>query len=158
MFIYLWLRNNDANKYDITVHYQFLLQLNAPLNDEKMILTHPLLNSLTLFIFCWWHNNRLLMTSCVQSRMLLMMNYNDIMGVMASQITSLRIVCSTFIQAQITENIKVLCHWPLCGKFTGDWWIPLTNGHHGESSTLIFISTKLQTVDTIYDNGHYGNF
>ena len=29
------------------------------------------------------------------------------------------------IQAQITENIKAPRHWPLCGEFTGDQWIPL---------------------------------
>ena len=33
----------------------------------------------------------------------------------------------TFIQAQIKENIKAPLHWPLCGKFTGDLWIPCTN-------------------------------
>ena len=32
-----------------------------------------------------------------------------------------------FIQVQIKENIKALRHWPLCGEFTGDWWIPHTN-------------------------------
>ena len=42
------------------------------------------------------------------------------MGEMASQITSVMIVYSTFIQAQIKENIKTLRHWPLCGEFTGD--------------------------------------
>ena len=26
------------------------------------------------------------------------------------------------------ENIKAPRHWPLCGEFTGDWWIPHTNG------------------------------
>ena len=36
------------------------------------------------------------------------------MSVMASQITSLMIVHSTFIQAQIKENIKAPRHWPLC--------------------------------------------
>ena len=30
--------------------------------------------------------------------------------------------------AQIKENIKAPCHWPLCGELTGDWWIPHTNG------------------------------
>ena len=29
-------------------------------------------------------------------------------------------------KAQIKENIKALCHWPLCGEFTGDRWIPHT--------------------------------
>ena len=29
-------------------------------------------------------------------------------------------------KAQIKENIKALCHWPLCGEFTGHRWIPCT--------------------------------
>ena len=45
------------------------------------------------------------------------------MSAMASQITSLTIVYST---AQIIENIKAPRHWPLCGEFTGDQWIPRT--------------------------------
>ena len=49
------------------------------------------------------------------------------MGMMASQITSLTIVYAT-VQAQIKENNKALRHWPLCGEFTGDLWIPHTNG------------------------------
>ena len=49
------------------------------------------------------------------------------MGAIASQITSLTSVYSTFIQAQIKENIKASRHWPLGGKFTGDRWIPHTN-------------------------------
>ena len=31
-------------------------------------------------------------------------------------------------KAQIKENIKAPCHWPLWGEFTGDRWIPRTNG------------------------------
>ena len=50
------------------------------------------------------------------------------MGAMASQITNLKIVYSSFILAQINENIKASCHWPLCGEFTGDRWIPRTKG------------------------------
>ena len=48
------------------------------------------------------------------------------MGMIAAQITSLTMVYSTFIQAQIKENIKALRHWPLWGEFTGDRWIPHT--------------------------------
>ena len=33
-----------------------------------------------------------------------------------------------FIRSQIKENIKAPRHWPLCGEFTGDRWIPHTNG------------------------------
>ena len=31
-------------------------------------------------------------------------------------------------KAQIKENIKAPRHWPLCVEFTGDRWIPRTNG------------------------------
>ena len=48
------------------------------------------------------------------------------MGAMAFQITSFTVVY--FIRVQIKENIKALRHWPLCVEFTGDWWIPRTNG------------------------------
>ena len=33
-----------------------------------------------------------------------------------------------FVQTQIKVNIKALCHWPLWGESTSDWWIPLTKG------------------------------
>ena len=49
------------------------------------------------------------------------------MGAIASQITSLTIVYST-VHSQIKGNIKAPRHWPLCGEFTGDRWIPHTNG------------------------------
>ena len=37
-----------------------------------------------------------------------------------------RLFTQSFIQAQIKENIKDPSHWPLCGEFTGDRWIPHT--------------------------------
>ena len=56
-------------------------------------------------------------------------HYNDvIMGAIAFQITSLTIVYSIVYSEQIKENIKPPRHWPLCGEFTGDRWIPRTNG------------------------------
>ena len=33
-----------------------------------------------------------------------------------------------FIQEQIKENIKASRHWLLCGEFSGDQWIPRTEG------------------------------
>ena len=39
-----------------------------------------------------------------------------------------RLFTQPFIRAQIKENIKAPCHWPLCGEFTGYRWIPRTNG------------------------------
>ena len=56
-------------------------------------------------------------------------HYSDvIMGAMASQITSLTIVHSTVYSGADQENIEALRHWPLCGEFTGDRWIPRANG------------------------------
>ena len=50
------------------------------------------------------------------------------MGTMASQITSLTIVYSTVYSGADQGNIEAPRHWPLCGEFTGDRWIPRTNG------------------------------
>ena len=53
------------------------------------------------------------------------LHYTDvIMGANASQITSLTIVNSGADQ----RNITAPRHWPLWGEFTGDRWIPRTNG------------------------------
>ena len=38
-----------------------------------------------------------------------------------------RLFTQAFIQTQTKENIKAACHWPWCGEFTGDRWIPRTN-------------------------------
>ena len=54
-------------------------------------------------------------------------HYGDlIMRAMASPAS--RLFTQQFIQTQIKENIKAPHHWPLCGEFTGDRWIPHTNG------------------------------
>ena len=51
-------------------------------------------------------------------------HYDDaIMGAMASQSQP-----QPFIRAQNKENIKTPGHWPLCGEFTGDRWIPRSKG------------------------------
>ena len=56
-------------------------------------------------------------------------HYNDvIMSAMASQITSLTIVYSTVYSGADQRNFKAPRHWPSCGEFTGDQWIPRTNG------------------------------
>ena len=56
-----------------------------------------------------------------------MYHYNDvIMGAIKSP--ALRLFTQPFIPTQIKENIKALHHWPLWEEFTGDRWIPRTNG------------------------------
>ena len=75
---------------------------------------------------------RLTRTDIHQSRLNLYYQdtpYTDvIMGAIASQITSLTIVYSTVYSDADQKNIKAQRHWPLCGEFTGDRWIPRTNG------------------------------
>ena len=57
---------------------------------------------------------------CVAKTSATAIHYSDVMiGAMASQSTSLTI---------IKENIKAPRHWPLCGEFTCDRWIPSING------------------------------
>ena len=64
----------------------------------------------------------------IHSIMRLFVHYNDvIMSAVVPQITSLTIVYST-AYSEIKENTKALSHWPLCGEFTGDQWIPHTKG------------------------------
>ena len=41
-----------------------------------------------------------------------------------------------FIQAQIKENIKSPRHWPLCGEFTGNRWIPRTIASNAEKVSI----------------------
>ena len=39
-----------------------------------------------------------------------------------------RLFTQPFIKVPIKESIIAPRHWPLCGEFTGDRWIPHTNG------------------------------
>ena len=58
-------------------------------------------------------------------------HYNDVimsMMVFCFKSPASWLFTQPFIQAQIKENIKAPRHWPLCGKFTGDRWIPCTKG------------------------------
>ena len=77
--------------------------------------------------------------------MVILYHYNDvIVGTVASQITSLTVVYSTVIQTQIKEDIKAPRHWPLWGEFTGDRWIPRTNGQYrGKCFQLMTSSCQL---------------
>ena len=76
------------------------------------------------------------------------MHYNDvIMGAIASQITSLKIVYSTVYSEQ---NIKAPRHSPLCGEFTGTGEFPAQMARNAEKvsiwwrlhGTLVFTITS----------------
>ena len=54
-------------------------------------------------------------------------HYSDvIMSAMASQITGVSIVCSTVGSRVDQRKHRTSRHWPLCGEFTSDRWIPRT--------------------------------
>ena len=56
-------------------------------------------------------------------------HYDDvIMNTMASQITSLSIVCSTVCSGANQRKHQTPRHWPLWWEFTGDRWIPRRKG------------------------------
>ena len=67
----------------------------------------------------------------------LMLHYNDvIMSVVASQITSASIVCSTVGSGGDQENINAPRHWPLCTEYTGDRWIPAHKASNAENVSI----------------------
>ena len=47
-----------------------------------------------------------------------------------------RLFTQSFIQAQIKENIKAPRHWPLCGEFIGDQWIPTQMASNAENVSI----------------------
>ena len=47
-----------------------------------------------------------------------------------------RLFTQSFIQAQIKQNIKAPRHWPLCGEFTGDRWIPAQRASNAENVSI----------------------
>ena len=74
------------------------------------------------------HAHCCIYTDLFGQQVLLSNHYNDVtMGMMASQITSLTILYWTVYSGPDQRKHQVPRHRPLCGEFTGDWWIPCTN-------------------------------
>ena len=93
------------------------------------IIVHWEPNSSKTAKYKYFNSQRCILKYCVQNVIHFVQHYNDIiMGTTASQITSLLIVYSTLIPAQIKEKIKAPRHWPLWGEFIGDQLIPHTKG------------------------------
>ena len=81
------------------------------------------------------------------------------MSAIVSQIASLTIVYSSVYRATDRKYIKAPRHWPLCGEFTGDRWIPRTNGqenvsiwwrHHVPSVMIILSTLTIELLSLIY--------
>ena len=85
-------------------------------------------------------------------------HYTDfIMGAIASKIPSLTIVYSTVYSDADQRKHRSPRHWPLCGEFTGDRWIPRTNGQlrgncfHLMTSSWVFLR---RTIPWSESNGY----
>ena len=68
-------------------------------------------------------------------------HYNDVIMNERLKSPTSRLFTQSFIQTQIKENIKAPRHWPLCGEFTGDGWIPRTNGQLRGKCFLLMTSS-----------------
>ena len=100
---YRMLDNNECIKY--RPKSTPTLSILLPLNSQARLL--HVASSLSLCMI-WPY--------CLPMFITVTIHYNGvIMSTTASQIISLTIVYSTFVQAQIKEDIKAPRHWPLCG-------------------------------------------
>ena len=83
-------------------------------------------------------------------------HYSDvIMAAMASQITSLAIVYSTVYSDADQRNIKAPRHWPLCREFTGDRWIPRTNGQLREKWFHLITQSWIWCQEVLLTQEHF---
>ena len=68
----------------------------------------------------------------------------------------------TFIQPQIKRNIKALHHWPLCGEFTGDRWIPAQRTSNAENVSIWWrhhgLKLCVENSDLYFFQASYSNF
>ena len=58
------------------------------------------------------------------------------MGAIASQITTLMIVYSADYSDADQRKHQAPRHWPLCGEFTGDRWIPAQMASNVETVSI----------------------
>ena len=69
-------------------------------------------------------------------------HYNDV--------TSLTIVYSAVYSDADQKNIKAPRHWPLCGEFTGDRWIPHTNVQYRGKCFHLMTSSWIEYWNEIF--------
>ena len=134
--------NDDTSTIKIAMQMVMTMRVILMIFIMVIIITIIIISIMLHIPICVFHNViyinvqyiKLIKTHCTKIytysyNTLRVYHYNDvIMGLIASQITGLTIVYSIVIQTQITEIIKAPRHWPLCGEFTGERWIPRTNG------------------------------
>ena len=104
--------------------YEYILLLYR----GGVLTTRP--NAMSVSGYIWMlHVSCVVWISTKSLRKTMFPHYGDvIMDAIASQITSLTIVYTVVYSDADQRNIKAPRHWPFCGEFTGDRWIPRTNG------------------------------
>ena len=81
------------------------------------------------------------------------------MGAIASQITSLTIVKTSFIQTQIKENIKAPRHWALCGPVNSPHKWPVTRKYfHLMTSSWYGMSSWQPLLRLLYFNRYLNQY
>ena len=117
-------------------HFIYIVWSNNLSHIQSLIASEVLKKHLLLGCVCWW----LITRRCqgmwngarddkVRTRhrlLTLQWRHNEPDGISYHQPYDCLI--NRLFKAQIRETIKAPRHWPLCGEFTGDWWIPRTKG------------------------------
>ena len=108
---YIWVINN-------LIAYQ-----SASYIRDLTVICDVLIYACYIYLLLATKSSNTLWPSCIT----LHSHYNGVItGAMESQITSLMIIYLTVYSG--TDQRKHLRHWLLWGEFTGDRWIPRTNG------------------------------
>ena len=119
------LENNGRAK-----HMHQTKALNTVGSDAIILLN---VNWFWQYVMIWGHDE--------WDRLTLQWRHNGRNGVSNHQAS--RLFIQPFIQAHIKENIKTPRHWPLCGEFTGDRWIPRTKASYAENVSISWCHHKI---------------
>ena len=130
---------------DITIHCTAHRVLRLLTNHSLILYAYSIANSYIFWYDAWlkrirqtsfcfgWQDSGLILGLCPANEGH-RYHYSDvIIDTVASQIASLTIVTQPFIQGQIKENIKALCHWLLWG----DRW-PVNSLHKAPVTRKMF--------------------
>ena len=128
----LWLRDSIRLRHWLAVF--FVVGMNMLLNKQssfRLFKTTYCLCDVTVML-CWWthRNGRFFRMTALgrhwrlwrQAATSLQWRHNERYGVSNHQHHDC--LLNRLFKAQIKENMKASRHWPLCGEFNGDRWIP----------------------------------
>ena len=131
-YVSVWTSAKYGPNYWKTVDMMWAWSVGET-NNDKDNFTHQTLPRMTIKAFKvgykWLHYGNLRIPLPVNSRYCPSVHCNDvIMGAMTSQITSFTIVYSTIYSGADQRKYQSSASLAFVRGFTGDKWIPLTNG------------------------------